>query len=79
MKKQITLALATAVMALAAGPATYTGVITDNMCARAVHSSMRMGPTDADCTKACVSAHDAKYVLYDGKTAYTLSDQKKRS
>ena len=37
---------------------------------------MRMGPTDADCTNACVSAHDAKYVLYDGKEVYTLSDQK---
>ena len=35
-----------------------------------------MGPTDAECTIACVGAHDAKYVLYDGKDVYTLSDQK---
>lgn len=37
---------------------------------------MRMGPTDAECTVACVNAHGASYVLYDGKNAYTLSDQK---
>jgi hypothetical protein len=36
---------------------------------------MRMGPTDAECTEACVLAHGAAYVLYDGKTAYELSDQ----
>ena len=45
------------------------------MCADANHSSMRMGPTNAECTIACVRAHDASYVLYDGKAAYTLSDQ----
>jgi hypothetical protein len=32
-----------------------------------------MGPTDAECTTACVSAHGAAYVLYDGKNAYTLT------
>ena len=37
---------------------------------------MRMGPTDAECTKACIKEHDASYMLYDGKEAYTLSDQK---
>jgi hypothetical protein len=35
-----------------------------------------MGPTDAECTIACVLAHGATYVLYDGKEVYTLSDQK---
>jgi len=35
-----------------------------------------MGPTDAECTLACISAHGATYVLYDGKTEYTLSDQR---
>jgi hypothetical protein len=53
-----------------------TGVITDSMCATADHSGMRMGPTDAECTKACVDAHGATYVLYDGKSAWNLSDQK---
>jgi hypothetical protein len=37
---------------------------------------MRMGPTDAECTIACINEHGAEYVLYDGKEAYTLSDQK---
>jgi hypothetical protein len=66
-----------AIAALAApGKQTFTGTITDSMCAQADHSRMRMGPTDAECTVACVSAHDAMYVLYDGKDVYTLSDQR---
>jgi type 1 fimbria pilin len=72
------LALA-AVAALAAPPSgkqTFTGVVTDSMCANGDHSNMRMGPTDAECTSACVSIHGASYVLYDGKVTYTLSDQK---
>jgi hypothetical protein len=66
-----------ALTALSAGQATQTfvGTISDNMCARNGHGQMRMGPTDADCTVACVLAHDAKYVLYDGKDVYILSDQ----
>ena len=65
------------IAALAAAPAKgkFTGTITDSMCAEADHSRMRMGPTDAECTTACVSAHGALYVLYDGKEVYTLSDQ----
>src|SRR5258706_565325 len=56
----------------------FAGVITDDMCAtKAGHAAMRMGPTDAECTIACVDAHGSFYVLYNGKTAYTLSDQKK--
>lgn len=54
----------------------FTGAITDSMCATADHSGMRMGPTDAECTLACVSAHGATFVLWDGKDAYSLSDQK---
>ena len=54
---------------------TFTGTITDDMCARGGHRQMRMGPTDADCTNNCVLAHDAKYVLFDGKDVYILSDQ----
>jgi Protein of unknown function (DUF5818) len=53
-----------------------TGTITDNGCADANHSHMRMGSDDRECTLACVDAHGASYVLYDGKTTYTLSDQK---
>jgi len=46
------------------------------MCAAANHTQMRMGPTDAECTIACVDAHGALFVLYDGKAVYALSDQK---
>ena len=60
----------------AQGERTFTGMITDSMCSAANHSGMRMGPTDAECTVACVLAHGALYVLYDGKEVYTLSDQK---
>ena len=68
--------LAVAALAAAQGKQTFTGTITDSMCADANHAPMRMGPTDAECTMACVDAHDADYVLYDGKEAYSLSDTK---
>jgi Protein of unknown function (DUF5818) len=76
MKPPIFTLLAIAALAAAQGKQTFTGAITDDMCARADHSGMRMGPTDAECTVACVMVHGAAYVLYDGKEVYTLSDQK---
>jgi hypothetical protein len=36
---------------------------------------MRMGSTDAECTIACVDAHGAQFVLFDGKDVYALTDQ----
>jgi hypothetical protein len=53
----------------------FTGVITDSMCPTGDHSQMKMGPTDAECTKACIREHGATYVLYDGKKAYDLNNQ----
>jgi len=76
MKPSILGLAAMAVFAVAADQHTFSGVITDSMCARADHSHMQMGPNDAECTIACVQIHDASYVLFDGKSAYTLSDQK---
>ena len=70
------LLFAAAALSAAPAPQTFTGIITDDMCAAGDHAHMRMGPTDADCTRACVAAHGASYVLYDGKSAYVLSDQK---
>ncbi len=68
----------TAVVLMAAGEKqTFTGVITDDMCERGDHSRMGMGPTDAACTLACVMEHGAQFVLWDGKSVYVLSDQKK--
>jgi len=53
---------------------TLTGIVSDNMCAE-THAAMRMGPTDAECTVACVDAHGALYVLVSGKDVYTFTDQ----
>jgi hypothetical protein len=75
MKRLILCLLAVAVWSAPQGKQTFTGTITDDECDRADHSRMRMGPTDAACVRACISAHSASYVLYDGKDAYTLSDQ----
>ena len=58
-----------------AGQQSFVGVITDSECPKGDHSQMQMGPNDAECAKACVNAHGAVWVLYDGKNAYDLSDQ----
>jgi Protein of unknown function (DUF5818) len=76
MKPLIFSLLVITMLASAQGKQNFTGTITDNMCATADHSRMRMGSTDAECTIACISLHSAMYVLFDGKDAYTLSDQK---
>lgn len=77
MKSLIVSLLVVAVGAVSAGqrPQTFTGVITDSECAIRGHAGMRMGPTDAECTRLCVMVHNASYVLSDGKDVYTLSDQ----
>src|SRR5712691_13535224 len=59
----------------AADKQSFTGVITDDMCGKADHKSMNIGP-DAKCVTECVKGMGGKYVLYNGKTAYILSDQK---
>ena len=75
MKHLIVCLLAVAALSAAQGKQTFTGTITDDECGRAYHGRMKMGPTDAECTLACISAHGGMYVLYDGKDVYTLSDQ----
>ncbi len=75
MKPLIFSLLLIATLAAAQGKQTFTGTITDSMCPDGDHSRMRMGSTDAECTIACIDAHGAMYVLYNGKEAYTLSDQ----
>ena len=76
MKALIFGLLVTAALPAAQAKRQFTGTITDSMCPDGNHTQMRMGPTDAECTVACVEAHGALYVLYDGKNTYTLSDQK---
>ena len=72
----IIVGLATLASAQTARPTqTFMGVITDSECSMADHRQMQMGDTDAECVKACIEAHGATYVLFDGKTVYNLSDQ----
>ena len=76
MKPVILSLLIAVTLSAAQGKQTFTGVVTDEMCPLGTHSHMKMGPTDAECTRACVMSHDSKYMLFDGKSAYFLSDQK---
>jgi hypothetical protein len=77
MKPLLILAFITLASAASAQSSqTFTGTITDSECANADHSLMRMGDTSADCVNACVDSHGATYLLFDGKVAYALSDQK---
>ena len=66
--------LAVATLLAAQGKQTFTGAITDDECGRAGHTRMRMGPTDAECARACVEAHSGQFVLFDGNEIYQLSD-----
>jgi len=75
MKKTIAIVFAAAALTFAADKQTFTGVITDDMCADANHKDMKMG-SDPKCVKECIKGMNAKYVLFDGKAAYKLSDQK---
>ncbi len=76
MKRLLFGVLGIAALVAAPGERKFTGTITDSMCATADHSRMKMGADDAECTIACINAHGALYVLFDGKNAYTLSDQR---
>ena len=76
MKHLIIGCLALASLSAGQSSQTFTGVITDDMCAGVGHERMRMGPTDPECVTACVMYHGSKYVLEDGKMVYVLSDQK---
>ena len=67
--------LAALSLSAAQGAQTFTGIIVDDMCAGVGHAPLRMGPTHAQCTRACVLSHGAAYVLEVGKDIYTLSDQ----
>jgi hypothetical protein len=67
---------AAGLLAAPPGKQIFTGIVSDSMCPDGDHAHMRMGPTDGECTKACIDEHGAQYVLWDGKESYTLSDQK---
>jgi hypothetical protein len=66
-----------AAVTLGAAPAddTFVGTVSDDMCAMS-HAAMRMGPTDGECTNACIEEHGGSYVLVDGEHVYKFSDQR---
>ena len=76
MKNLLAALFVVAASTVAAQPRTFAGVIADEACAATGHAAMRMGPTDAECAKACVESHGVPYVLQVDKTVYLLSDQK---
>ena len=76
MKTLLAGVLALAAMSPAPAKQTFAGIIVDEMCAMTGHAAMQMGPTDAECTIACVNLHGTSYVLLAGKNIYVLSDQK---
>jgi hypothetical protein len=67
--------LAAALTVAAPAAQKFTGTITDDMCAKADHKDMKMG-SDEKCVTECIKGMNGKYVLYDGKDTYALSDQK---
>lgn len=73
--KKLTLVLFAVATLLADGTAhKFAGTITDSMCV-ADHAMMHVTP-DAKCVRECVKpGNSVKYVLYDGKNVYKLSDQ----
>ncbi len=76
MKKQIAIVIASSALVFASPASqTFTGTITDDMCAKADHKDMKMG-ADEKCVTECIKGMGGKYVLYDGKDTYVLSDQK---
>ncbi|HLK63781.1 MAG TPA: hypothetical protein VKU19_10110 [Bryobacteraceae bacterium] len=76
MRKQIVILIASAALAFSASAAQkITGVITDDMCKTGNHKDMNMGD-DVKCVDECIKSMKGKYMLYDGKESYMLSDQK---
>ena len=74
MKKVSLVPFAAAILFAGGSPQSFTGTITDSMCV-ANHAMMHVTP-DAKCVRECAKAGgNVKYVLYDGKNVYKLSDQ----
>jgi len=80
MMKTFTLFAAAILMAAApviAADKTWNGTISDNLCGTkhdtGEHDGKKM--TEADCTKACVEGHGAKYVFLSGGKTYKIDNQ----
>ena len=68
--KTLYILFATAALALAAPPKTFTGVISDAMCGKD-HAMMNVKP-DSKCVTECVKM-GSKYALISGDDVYELS------
>jgi hypothetical protein len=75
MKQLLVTLLAAASLSAAQAKQTFTGTISDDMCAGTAHKAMRMDPDDAECARLCVMLHDSEFVLEEGKNIYILSDR----
>jgi len=73
IKRIVVLILASAAPVAVAGQALADAIVTDSMCGSS-HKNMKIDSDDR-CVRSCVRA-GAKYVLWDRRSAYVLSDQK---
>ena len=69
----------TAALAAAQGPQTFTGTVTDSMCAQADHAQMRMGSTDAGCLRRSLLIRPPLVVRTSMRAAATRPRQCRRS
>lgn len=74
MRKTVLLLLASCLPLGAAGPTTFVGTITDDMCGND-HKMMNISP-DSKCVLECVKG-GSKFALVSGGKVYKLSDQQK--
>ena len=72
MRKSAFLLFASILCVEAAGPTTFAGVITDDMCGND-HKMMNISP-DSKCVLECVKG-GSKFALLSGGKVYKLSDQ----
>ena len=66
------------VMSASAAAKTWTGKISDSMCAAKHNASAEHGGkkmSERDCTLACVKDHSAKYVFVSGGKVYSVANQ----
>ena len=73
IQRILVLILASAAPRATANQGLVDATITDSFCATS-HKSLRTG-ADELCVRSCVR-NGAKYVMWDGRNAYVLSDQK---
>ena len=76
------LAIAVSSFGFAAGQTTWTGVISDTMCAQShasniehAHENSGRNMTEKECTVGCVTRRGQKYVLVSNGKVYQIENQ----